>query len=429
MADFSRPMTAQQAVRIMNRLHTELKKRQRFEYNPTLLKKKPFSEAIQSLYNILNNKLTDVKSPIPGDAPYYDDSTLSSDLNEITKKIILDKHGAAIINSILKVNTISEKFVEAADNASNIVSKYVGTDATVELINNEPGGIDDPIRDYHQSEYMSEAIQSLINEYKSVISKPKDNKDTDEIMNHVYSRLIDFCTSVGEYHSSHEISDNVVTDVIVKPLPSTYSSGKNHNQDDFIRDVISITFDYDVLNYLCDVIEAENNLFDKLFSITGKNQDHKSEDIHYMANRAPFDQSSCRQCCVGLCAGSCYGTCNGCGACTSFCSGTCDTNCSGTCLNVCRSSCEESCKDECNGCDGECKGGCILECTSICGTECTGKCGDSKCASGCYGTTKDVSMACGCGSTCSSVCGSTCTGQSTTAQIKNPNAPVITINI
>ena len=194
---------------------------------------------------------------------------------------------------------------------------------------------------------------------------------------------------------------------------------------------VSSAFDYYLIDYLVQILEAEYELYVALLdnyrwatsSEIGANK--SLESLQY--NDAPFYYSSCNGAsCVGLCYGSCVNTCNGCGGCTKFCT----TSCGGTCIADCAKGCKTSCGDVCgSGCTSKCDNSCVAACKADCDTYCSKGCKDgcktacvgncsTNCTEGCNDGCKDgCKFQCQgeCGYECGVSCGSSCRMDGSTA--------------
>lgn len=222
-----------------------------------------------------------------------------------------------------------------------------------------------------------------------------------------------------------------ISDIIkyVKNFTSNYVTPLADGTD--VHQNITSAFDYYLLDYIVQMIEAENILFDTLLTKYEKtiitNTDRSTRITiplnvqRKQYNHAPFIGSMCNGACTGLCFGSCESTCNGCGGCTGYCSSYCGGSCYGQCGSaMCDKSCTGTCKNECqNECQGQCtkqcadqcSSGCTGACTTQCKDSCKGKCStscDNACISGCND---------GCYSSCTGSCGQSCSGS---ASSKNP---------
>jgi hypothetical protein len=191
---------------------------------------------------------------------------------------------------------------------------------------------------------------------------------------------------------------------------------------------ISSAFDYFLIDYLIQILEAEYELYVSLldnYKWSTKSEidvDKSLENAQY--NDAPFYYSSCNGAsCVGLCYGSCVNTCNGCGGCTGYCStacgGTCTSDCMDNCNNRCGKHCGQGCEKTCdNSCTGECQTNCTTFCNTGCKTGCKNGCSGCKetCNTGCKTTCSDgCKDGCNisCGGSCKDVCGDSCSSDGT----------------
>ena len=321
-----RNMTAEESIELLTEIKNIFQDRVYFSYNTSLIN--PFQEQISLINSILSKY------------------TPTDDTN------ILDIHGMSIINSILKVNAISNRFT---DKYFNNATRY----------SNEP-------------EYLA-------------------------MVNNADSNFISFVNSKG-YDGSVELTR-------VKKLIDDFSNGPVR-----IRPVnISITgseeniteaFDYHLLVYLTICLKIENDIYKKKYQqfIDAKRSNAGSKLFHTSKFN---DVSSCRSSCVGLCSASCDTTCYGCGgSCAGQCTQSC-ADCSKSCTMTCSNGCSGGCSG-CNGCSSGCNG-CTNSCTGTCGN--TGAGGCEKCDGSCYGSTSGATLTCGCGSTCNTECGISCTSQ------------------
>lgn len=361
-------MTYNQANDLLTELATQLARRKYYSYNSSIIQQNQFKGQLDIIAEVGEKykPKPSIMTPEPNVVPVGN------------PRIILDAHGIAIINSILGVNSLSTKMLNDAQTSMKMQLIYASADTTKKL----PA---DKIT--HQEDYQKDAtVQARLKTYQNylVMEDMPDfgGDDQTAIHNHIKTSLANF--------------QNKIKDVLDQNKLGIKYADYN----------ISVSFDYYVLKFLCGLIKAENDLFDALVNVT---QSKAKNDIHYMANYAPLDASTCRSVCTGLCSGSCSGTCNGCGGqCTKYCSAACETNCANNCSNQCKSSCDLSCNKECNGCSGQCTGGCIADCTAACGTStCTSQCG-AQCTGGCYGLATGQSFECGCGGKCTTTCGSRC---------------------
>lgn len=188
---------------------------------------------------------------------------------------------------------------------------------------------------------------------------------------------------------------------------------------------ITAAFDYYLLDYIVQILEAENGLWAVLMlpelygkptypSTTPKHNKDDTTTYGKQQNDAPHYWSTCGGYCVGLCVGSCVNTCNGCGGCTSFCSTQCGDTCRADCIgscggeacdNQCYNGCYTSCESECvQACKMDCETGCKERCTTACVDTCKDAC-KTGCKTQCAGNCKD-----GCKTDCIGNCGTSCDG-------------------
>lgn len=194
---------------------------------------------------------------------------------------------------------------------------------------------------------------------------------------------------------------------------------------------ITSAFDFYVLDYVTQVLEAETELYVAIRRAYGKKtpdaQGHYSSgDEYFQQNKAPFMSSMCNGACAGLCYGSCIGTCNGCGGCTSYCTSECGGTCATECALNCRGACQGTCIDECQGtCNDQCTSACYSDCNINCGINCTGKCisaCSTKCQNGCLGGCKTTCDS-GCKNTCEENCGEGCETSSASKALPQTTEP------
>lgn len=227
--------------------------------------------------------------------------------------------------------------------------------------------------------------------------------------------------------SNTKISDDVIK--YVKDFVMDYIKS---NERGVWHQPISAVFDYYVIDYLVQILEAEFELFDELRRVyewktlsfnthttdilgpnVGQENEYRKVEIQQF-NDAPFYYSTCNGAsCVGLCYGSCVNTCNGCGGCTGYCSTACGGTCTYECV-ACTGSCSGECFIECQnkcttGCDAVCKSGCEHDCSTGCTESCKGNCKNacSGCSSGCLNECQG-----GCKTNCVGTCGYECSTSS-----------------
>ena len=109
--DFDRPMSAEQANSLLQKISTELKRRNQWTYNRSI----PINKRFDSNLNIIQ---TVEKNYKPQNSTIDPENTTHIG----NPKVILDIHGMAIVNSILKVNSINTQRGKTS-NASMIYTK------------------------------------------------------------------------------------------------------------------------------------------------------------------------------------------------------------------------------------------------------------------------------------------------------------------
>lgn len=328
-----RNMTAEESIELLEKLVSIFEERTYFGYNSSLIN--PFTEQLTIIKNVMANFKPN------------DDSN------------ILDIHGISILNSILKVNAISERF-------------------TLKFFSNAL-----KYEDEEESEYKT-LIESADAEFIE-FSNSKGYVGEDELVR-VKKLLSDFSTGP----------------VRIRPVKIT-ENGSEEN--------ITEAFDYHLLVYLTKCLEIENIIYKSKYEKYRQARVYVQFDdqLRKRFHTAYFnDVSSCRSSCVGLCAASCDTTCYGCGGgCAGQCTEEC-ADCSKSCVSTCSTDCVGGCKG-CNGCSNSCDG-CTNSCSADCGSNCTNGCGD--CAGSCFGTTTGAVITCGCGGQCTTDCSTDCTGNS-----------------
>ena len=310
-------MSADDAVDLLTRLRNVLSERTYFKYNTSLIN--PFTAQL----NYIDNVLLKYK-------PTADDQTN-----------ILDMHGISILNSILEINSISNRFVSKFKyNANNCENKY----------SDEISGID-------------ERFVSMMND---------KGYDGNEELNRVKQMFTDFDT--GETR--------------VRPV---------RLQSNLYRDNITSAFDYHLLVYLVLCLETENDIYKKMRQESTNEYTESFKDVSSCRSSCVgLCYASCDESCYG-CGASCSGECTAaCGECAKSCTMTCNNNCSNGCSHDCNGceatctgciancsgGCGETCKDSCGKCDASCYGttngavvtcGCGSACTTMCSTTCVGE--------------------------------------------------------
>jgi len=337
--------------------------------------------------------------------------------------------GIAIINSILRINEIDNDIDNIADESCKRIIKAINNGLS----------------------YTDSTKQYLINNIIHVDVYPNGTTDTDIVNAKTkYANVILINTDTDDFNfNSDDPTDRAnqkeyiisvledITDIIkyVKTFTTfyveAYADGSDAHQN------ITSAFDYYVLDYIVQMIEAENELFATLLAKYEKfpmapDERRLKRDLdlktiqHKQNNHAPFVGSMCNGSCVGLCYGSCITTCNGCGGCASYCSTYCGASCYDNCgTSACTSTCNSTCKDSCQGyCERTCTITCGDTCTSSCITGCKGQCKgecDTSCSNTCRGQCVSGCID-GCAETCMTSCGQSC--QSTSAsknKISSPN--------
>lgn len=428
------PMSDEQAKDLMRRIKSA------FEYRNGLLQNgsrwKSTAQSVDILdisinnINAIFNTTTGDYNIEAGDATVEgeDPSFTSSDAN-----IIKAIDGIAIINSLLRINEIDDNIDDVANTSCNKIVKAISNGQT----------------------FTNHMKQYLVNEIVHVDVYPNANTDTDIInAKNKFVNVILINTDTNDFNfesddpternNQKEYIISVLSDIsdIIKYVKAftTYYVEANADGSDVHQNITS-AFDYHVLDYIIQMIVAENELFATLLSkyekhIVPDRLTHDSVPIdeqRIQYNHAPFIGSMCNGSCVGLCYGTCITTCNGCSSCTSYCSTYCGASCYGTCGNaVCDSTCSNTCKGECkdycqqtctvscgDDCDTSCIESCLSECKGTCDTSCINTC-DNKCVNECLD---------GCKTDCTTNCGKSCLSESSSKNvISNPkDTNVITV--
>lgn len=320
--------------------------------------------------------------------------------------------GVAIINSLLRINEIGDDMTEIANTSYNKILKAFINGSSYKNHTKEYILNGKTLTDVFPNESTDADIAAAKTKYINVITINTSTDDFNFESDDAAKRL-----KQKSYIETilHDISDiikyvNAFTDAYLRP----YDEGTHQN--------VTTAFDYYVLDYIVQMIEAENALFVTLLTKYARTiiEDPTAKvDIdvsiqHKQFNHAPFVGSMCNGACVGLCFGSCVTTCNGCGGCTSYCSSYCGASCFGDCGNAtCVDNCAGTCKGECTGdCQGACTKDCGDDCSSSCITSCAHECKGS-CTGGCSISCSDkCSTGCndGCFTSCTSSCGHSCSG-------------------
>ena len=372
---------------------------------------------ISGEYNIEANS-----DDIPGD-------TSAGEIDASDANIIKAIDGIAIINSLLRINELDSNIDDIAEKSCNTIVKAFNNGKT----------------------YSNHTHTYYVNgNTECKIVYPNDTLDTDIVnAKNKYHNVItmntesdDFIFDLTMFEDKQQHKDYVmevlssIDDIIkyVKEFTTghirAYADGTDVHQN------ITSAFDYYLLDYIIQMIDAENNLFSTLFNKYKKadipisfrhpslNDGMGEIDLatqRKQYNRAPFIGSMCNGSCIGLCFGSCTNTCNGCGGCTSYCGSYCGASCYGTCGDAkCESNCSGTCKGTCEGtcertCARNCGDNCDDSCIETCKEECKGTC-QSLCSTGCSDKCVNTCNT-GCKTSCSKNCGKSC--QNTSAS-KNP---------
>ena len=407
--DFDRPMSADQANFLLANIEKELKRRHEWDYNSKIKPKHKFNDNLNTI-NTVNTRYKPSKSTID---PENNVAPIGN------PKVILDIHGMAIINSLLKVNSISTKLGKADKETITLTKRLIGGDIKPPLSINY-GRV-------WSHAFNTPATNNLIQSLDDLFKIISGDINDDTVLNRVYSLF-----------SDSEMKSKDVMNHIYITLRTFANDTPIHDVEDqeigkYAEKNISLAFDYYVLTFLCMYLKIENDLYETLCNAINNYRDDTIGDptrstTHFMSNNSPLEPSSCRVVCAGLCTGSCFNTCNGCGGqCTRYCGGSCDTNCLGRCDVDCKSDCNLSCNTTCNGCKETCDGACSSDCTSSCGSsDCNSGCGTG-CQGSCYMTNGGTDRTCGCGSQCSGDCGFDCGGGSNSVPLPvEPDTPVIT---
>lgn len=407
--DFDRPMSADQANSLLSNIEKELKRRHEWDYNSKIKPKHKFNDNLNTI-NLVNTRYKPSKSTID---PENNVMPIGN------PKVILDIHGMAIINSLLKVNSISTKLGKADKDTITLTKRLIGGDIRPPLSINYGRVWTDA--------FNTPAANNLIQNLDDLFRVISGDINDDTLLNRVYSLF-----------SDSEMKSKDVMNHIFITLRTFANDTPIHDVEDqeigkYAEKNISLAFDYYVLTFLCTYLKIENDLYETLCNSINNYRDDTLGDptrstTHFMSNNSPLEPSSCRVVCTGLCTGSCFNTCNGCGGkCTRYCSGSCDTNCLGRCDVACKSDCNLSCNTSCNGCKESCDGACSSDCTSSCGSnDCNSGCGTG-CQGDCYASEAGTIHDCGCGSDCSGDCGFNCTGSSNSIPLPvEPDPPIIT---
>ena len=417
---WNHPMTDRQAKNLLTRI------RRAFEYRNGVIDQDTRWKAteVPSITASINN-IDLTKKPsgdynieaMDDDIVANDDTFEASDAN-----IIKAIDGIAIINSLLRINEIDSTIENAANTSYKKIRKAFDNGQSYQN---------------HKKDYMINGVSltdlfpdatdvdivTARDRYLNVITVNVNSNDfefeSDDIVERESQR--DYI-----FNTLEDIADIIkyvknFTDTYIKPLSDATDTHQN----------ITSAFDYYLLDYIVQMIEAENILFEALLTkyekIVLTNDDRSTREIiplntqRRQYNHAPFVGSMCNGSCTGLCFGSCESTCNGCGGCTGYCSSycggscygqcgnaACDSNCSGTCKTGCKDACQGLCAKQCSeACESACTGTCTTQCKDGCKGKCSSSC-DNQCISGCND---------GCFSKCTGGCGQSCAGS---ASAKNP---------